>query len=119
MPFVIAEAKVRAETASAINALHRAIENIDELPDTLPIAVTAHTGLIDGEFRAAGRDEIDEFLSHDGKQRFGERPAVLILRIRKQTPAQRIRSGNAALQNRSRGRKGTQSLKLRDSTQPP
>ena len=65
------------------------------------MAVAAHGRFIDGDFGAACGDEVDEFLADGGEEGFGEGPAVGVLGVREETPAERVGAGDAAFEDRA------------------
>lgn len=101
--FVISEAQVGRQSCPADGRLYRAVKNFNETGWILFVSVAAHGGFIDGDFLASGVDEVGQFLSDDGQQRFGEGPAVGVLGIGQQATGEGVRSGDRCFQNRGRG----------------
>src|SRR5206468_10329958 len=99
---VIAEAQARRKPALADNGLDGAVENVHEAFRILLVRVATHRGFIDGDLVAAGLDQPFELHAHDGEQRFGERPAVLIPLVGRQPAAEGVGTGNAGLERDGR-----------------
>src|SRR5690349_20075993 len=73
----------------------RPVENLDEALRILAMRVTTHRGFINCNFPTTPSDQIFEFTANNTQERFRQLITVKVLIIRKQTSAQRVRSGNA------------------------
>lgn len=99
--FEVAEAEVGTEAAAAGDAFDGAVEDVDEAAGVFAVAVAAHGRFIDGDFGAACGDEVDEFLADGGEEGFGEGPAVGVLGVSEETPAECVGAGDAAFEDRA------------------
>ena len=117
--FEIAKAEVRADACLAVAAAHGAVEDVHEALGVLAVAVAAHARLIHADFLRARRHELGNLLIHDGQERFGNGVAVFVFRIRRQSSAERVGSGDRDLQALAGVRgQALQTLKLLHHAQP-
>ena len=95
-----------------------AVEDVDEPGRVLPVGVTAHRRLVDGDLGAAGPHEGDQLALHDRQQRLGDGPPVGEVPAGDEPSAQRVRPRHAGLEHRTGRRQPAQPLELLDDAQP-
>ncbi len=112
--FVVAEAEMGGETAAADGGGDGAIEDIDEADWILTEGVAAHGGLVHRDLRAAGVEQAGELGLHDGEERLGDGPAILVGPAGLEAAAEGVGAGHAGLEGEAGRGETAEALELFD-----